>query len=105
MTGNKMSFLTKDKFKLPINAGNVADNWKERGFSCDIYNDVPGQQWLDFVHQTNELVMVLEGQLNIQVAEEAFIANPGDEVFIPSNTNHSLHNIYQGETKWFYGYD
>jgi len=100
-----MSYVTKNKFQLPINATTVADDWNKRGFSCDVYHDIPGQQWIDFIHPINELVMVLEGQLSIQVAEQTFVANPGDEVFIPSNTYHSLHNIYQGETKWFYGYD
>ncbi len=100
-----MSLITKNKFKQPIDVEQVAAQWKEKGFGCDIYTDAPGQQWLDFIHSTNELVMVFEGQLSVSVGDEAFIANPGDEIFIPKNTYHSLHNIYQGTSKWFYGYD
>ncbi|NRA19392.1 MAG: cupin domain-containing protein [Oceanospirillaceae bacterium] len=100
-----MSCVTKNKFKQPMDVAEVAEQWRKRGFSCDIYIDAPGQKWPNFIHSSNELVMVLEGQLKMLVADEAFIANPGDEVFIPSNTYHSLHNIDQGTTKWFYGYD
>ena len=33
-------------------------DWAARGFSCDIWTDPPGQVWADFVHATDELVML-----------------------------------------------
>ncbi|MCJ8340263.1 MAG: cupin domain-containing protein [Pseudomonadales bacterium] len=100
-----MSCVTKNKFQQPIDLEQVTVEWKKRGFGCAIYVDSPGQEWLDFIHPCNELVMVVEGQLRMRVADEEFIANPGDEVFIAKNTYHSLYNIYNGSTRWGYGYD
>lgn len=39
----------------------VAQDWKKRGFSCDLWVDPPGRRWEDFVHAVDELVMVVEG--------------------------------------------
>jgi len=100
-----MSCVTKNKFIEPIEVQSVTAQWKKRGFGCSIYVDAPGQEWPDFIHPCNELVMVLDGQLRMLVEDEEFIANPGDEVFIPKNTYHSLFNTFNGTTRWFYGYD
>ena len=88
-----MSCVTKNKFAEPLDLDQITTGWKSRGFSSAIYVDAPGQEWVDFTHSTNELVMVVEGQLRMVVGKEEFIANPGDEVFIPRNTYHSLYNI------------
>ena len=81
-----MNCVTKNKFSKPLDPGEISALWKERGFSCSIYADVPGQEWPNFIHPCNELVMVLDGQLRMVVADQEFIANPGDEVFIAKNT-------------------
>jgi quercetin dioxygenase-like cupin family protein len=72
-----------------------------RGYSCDLFVDPPDREWNDFVHARNELVTVAEGQ----VAGSLFVAEPGDEVFIPKGVLHSVKNVHVTATRWLYGYD
>ena len=76
-----------------------------RGYSYHDFHDPPGQEWNDFVHQTQELVTVIEGRLELEIAGESLVAEPGDEVFIPKGAVHSVRNIDSGRTHWLFGYD
>jgi Mannose-6-phosphate isomerase len=95
----------KGKFPAPLNRGAVAAEWRACGYSCDLFVDPPGRAWMNFVHHRNELVAVAEGRLEVTVDGELFVAEPGDEIFIPRGTRHSLRNIYPAATRWLYGYD
>ena len=100
-----MKYVTEKRFAIPIDQKDVSQSWNDRGYSCDIFVDPPGREWNDFVHSTNELVTVVEGQLRITIEDQDIYAGPGDEVFIPSGANHSVKNIHYATTKWLYGYD
>jgi len=50
----------------PLDIEWIRADWHGRGFSCDPWVDPPGQCWKDFVHATDELVIVLEGLKNAQ---------------------------------------
>ena len=80
-------------------------DWKARGYDCRPFVDPPGQEWNNFVHQTNELVTVAEGRLEMTVASQRFMVEPGDEVFIPKGVVHSVKNSNNVTTRWFFGYD
>ena len=43
----------------------LADRFRELGFSFDIWSDPPGRAWRGFVHSTDELVVLLEGELTM----------------------------------------
>ncbi|MDX1570368.1 MAG: cupin domain-containing protein [Xanthomonadales bacterium] len=83
----------------------VARAWAEHGYSCDLFVDPPGRTWVDFIHSCNELVTVVEGRLRMTIDDQVFVAEPGDEVFIPKGAEHSVENIHPTTTKWLYGYD
>ena len=100
-----MSYLTHQKFSVPLDRDQVAQEWGQRGYSCDLFTDPPGREWNDFVHTTNELVTVMEGKLKLTIGGEEIIAGPGDEVFIPKGVRHSVKNISSSTTRWLYGYD
>lgn len=100
-----MEYVTKQKFALPPNRETIANSWKARGYSCDLFIDPPGREWNNFVHSTNELVTVVEGKLQIEIEGQRVLAEAGDEVFIPRGACHSVKNIHSGTTKWLYGYD
>ena len=95
----------KGKFPEPVNRGAVAAEWRSCGYSCDLFVDPPGRAWRDFVHHSNELVAVAEGRLEVAIDGELFVAEPGDEVFIPRGTRHSVRNVSSMTTRWLYGYD
>lgn len=98
------SFIEK-KFPVPVEKETVERDWRARGYSCDWFVDPPGRQWKDFVHRCNELVTVVEGLLEMSIADQTFVVEPGDEVFIPQGAVHSVKNIHTRTTRWLYGYD
>lgn len=87
-----------------MNQQNVEGNWQSRGFSCDMWIDSPGQRWEDFVHTTDELVMVVQGLVEFEVEGEIFHPQPGVELLIPAGARHSVRNIGSTVAKWLYGY-
>ncbi len=97
--------LTRNRFPASVDRVKVAADWRARGYSCGLFTDPPGRQWLDFVHGCNELVTVVEGRLDMRISDRQFIMEPGDEVFIPKGAVHSVINAHDGVTKWLYGYD
>lgn len=97
--------IIREKFATPVDPQAVAEDWAQRGYSCRQFVDPPGQQWNDFVHPTNELVTVVEGRLAMIVEGERVEMGPGDEVFIPANALHSVHNIHSATARWLFGYD
>ncbi|MEW6774908.1 MAG: cupin domain-containing protein [Bdellovibrionota bacterium] len=99
------SYLTKKYFPVPVDSRAVAREWDKRGYSCGEWVDPPGQEWINYVHRTNELVTVLDGALEMTVGNETFRMEPGDEAFIPKNVRHTVRNIHSGTSKWLYGYD
>lgn len=82
----------------------VKADWAARGFSCDIWIDPPGQQWIDFVHDTEELVMLDEGELELTFHGQTLRPRPGEEVLIPAAARHSVRNPGVRDNRWFYGY-
>lgn len=97
--------FTRGKFSQPVRVGTVKREWIARGFSCQSYTDLPGNEWRDFEHNSNELVTVLEGQLEVILGERRWVLLPGDELYIPRGAMHTVRNIHEGATQWLYGYD
>lgn len=82
----------------------IARSWDERGFSCGLWVDPPGQVWEDYVHETDELVMVVEGDVEFEIDGTLHRPSPGEELFIPANARHTVRNLGRGESRWLYGY-
>ena len=90
-------FLCK-KFAVPINRGEVTQSWGNRKYYCGVIVDPPEREWKDIVHSTNELVTVVEGKLGIIIKGEELVLEPGDEVFIPNISCHSVKSIHNATT-------
>ena len=82
----------------------VSKDWAARGFSCALWIDPPGQRWEDFVHNTDELVLVLEGKLEFEINGEISHPRTGEEIYIPAGAVHSVRNIGKTTARWLYGY-
>ncbi len=87
-----------------IDRKSVEKKWANKDFSCDLFVDPPGQCWEDFVHPVDELVMVVEGKLEIEMEGKTFCPEIGEEVFIPRQVLHSVRNIGNITARWLYGY-
>src|SRR6516165_9225583 len=87
-----------------IDRQQVAADWARRGFSCDLWTDPPGRRWEDFTHATDELVLVLEGEMEFEIAGQHCHPAIGEELLIPAGTIHSARNIGATTARWLYGY-
>ena len=56
-----MSIISK------INPDQIKQDWNSRGYSFDVFRDPPRQVWADFVHQTDELVVLAEGEIEVKI--------------------------------------
>jgi len=87
-----------------MNRANIENQWKSRGFSCDVWTDPPGQEWIDYVHSVDELLMLMEGELEMEMQGRRFRPKLGEEVFIPAGASHTVRNVGGTTARWLYGY-
>ena len=78
--------------------------WRERGFSCELWTDPPEQVWTDFVHEVDELLMVVEGELEVEIEGQRTRPARGQEVLIPARALHTVRNLGGTTARWLYGY-
>lgn len=78
--------------------------WAQRGFSCELWVDPPETVWEDFVHDTDELLLLLDGSLLIEFDGRTLRLEPGDELLIPAGTKHTVRNLNGTSVRWLYGY-
>jgi mannose-6-phosphate isomerase-like protein (cupin superfamily) len=82
----------------------IGNYWKARGFSCGLWVDPPGQVWEDYVHSVDELLMLMEGALELEMQGKILRPGIGEEVLIPAHTSHTVRNIGGATARWLYGY-
>ena len=87
-----------------MNPEQIKKDWNLRGYSFGIFKDPPGQVWADFVHKTDELVVLAEGQIEIEIEGESQKPPIGKEVFIPAKAKHTVRNVGKTINAWYYGY-
>ena len=90
--------------KVNFDHNAVRKIWYSRGFSCDIWIDPPGKVWANFVHGTDELLMLIDGEIELEMDGEILQPEIGDEILIPAGMNHTVRNIGLVTNHWFYGY-
>ena len=90
---------------MTINQDSVKNDWKSRGFTCDLWTDPPGQSWENFVHDTDELLMIVSGKLEVIIDNKPHYPEEGEEVLIPKGAMHSVKNIGDQPCEWLYGYE
>ena len=82
----------------------VKQNWQARGFSCDIWTDPPGEVWQDYAHKTDELLMLIDGEIEVHLGNKILRPDIGAEIFIPAHQLHTVINSGTVTNHWFYGY-
>ena len=86
-----------------MNQEQIKKNWESRGYSFGVFKDPPGQVWADFVHRTDELVVLAEGEIEIEIEGQSQQPPIGMEVFIPAKAMHTVRNVGKTNNVW-YGY-
>ena len=92
MTGNAPDIAT------------IEADWVRRGFGCEVWIDPPGQVWADFVHDVDELVVRLDGQIELEFGGRTLRPARGEVVFIPAGATHTVRNIGGTVSRWLFGY-
>ena len=82
----------------------IRENWESRGYSFGVFKDSPGQVWADFVHRTDELVVLAGGNIEIEIEGKSQKPQIGEEIFIPANSIHTVRNIGKTNNVWYFGY-
>jgi quercetin dioxygenase-like cupin family protein len=82
----------------------TARDWRRRGFSCDVWSDPPGQVWADFVHAQDEMVMLLDGEIELSFGGKVLRPAPGETILIPAGESHTVTNVGTTRNHWLYGY-
>ena len=82
----------------------VLRSWQARGFRGGVWVDPPGQVWEDYVHETDELFMVVEGEVELEIAGTKMQPAIGDELLIPARAVHSVRNVGATTARWLYAY-
>ena len=60
--------------------------------------------WADFVHDTDEIVMVVAGDVEFEIEGKTHRPEPGEELLIPAGASHTVRNVGNTESRWLYGY-
>ena len=89
---------------MTIDIGTIRKDWHVRGYSCDLWIDPPGQAWADFVHATDELLMLVDGEIEVSFNGETHRPGIGEEIFIPAGVSHTVINVGNTTNRWLYGY-
>lgn len=82
----------------------VRAEWARSGFSCELWIDPPNQVWHDFQHDVDEMVLLLEGESQIEMDGRTVRLQAGDEMRIPAGTKHTVRNCGEGPARWLHGY-
>ncbi len=96
--------IGRERVSSPVDRSAVAERWRGRGFSCGLWTDRPGQVWADYIHEVDELVMVVDGEVEFEIDDAVHRPVPGEELLIPARARHTVRNVGQGESRWLYGY-
>ncbi len=99
--------MAKTEQPIADEKGNIAaveKSWDERDFSCAMWIDAPGQCWEDYVHDVDELLCLVEGELEFEMSGQVLRPAPWDEIFIPAQAKHSVRNRGNSVARWLYGY-
>ena len=87
-----------------LDEGTILRQWAARGFSGGVWEDHPQQIRSGFVHAENKLMMVVAGEVELEVAGERRALSPGEEIFIPAGTRHTIRTLGASDARWLYAY-
>ena len=90
--------------RVRVDPNEVEEHWRARGFSCDLCADAPGAVGENLIHDTQELVMLLEGEMELEIMGKKRRPAIGEEVRILALNMHTVRNVGKSTARWLYGY-
>ncbi len=83
----------------------VQREWESRGFSSQVHCDPPGRAWLNVVSDMDELIMVLEGEIEVELHGKVHRPKLGEEVIVPAGTSHTVRTLGSRPSRRLQGRD
>ena len=87
-----------------MNSSKIKENQRSRGYSFGVFQDLSKQVWVNFVHKADKLVLLAEGEIEVEIEGKAYRPEIGEEVFIPANASYTFRNIGFKGNVCYYGY-
>lgn len=86
-----------------LDPNRIAETWRSRGFTCETWGDVPGHEWVDQIHESDELLVVLDGEVEIDLDGETLHPEAGEEVVLPAWRPYTVRSVGDAPTRWLLG--
>jgi len=85
----------------------IIDAWKKKGFKCEISTTPSGEFWSSDGHKTDEVIIPLEGELELSLQGKTFRSTIGEEIIIPAGEPHTFKSVGKVASRvyWLYGYE
>ena len=101
--------LVKGKFALPLNAGEIREQWAALGYrQCQIESkdkgwtsDRPERHKGEHTHPWYTLFAGEAGQMEFIIRGQRFVLEPGDELYYPKDAVIAATNLHDGRSAWF----
>ncbi len=88
---------------LLLNRSDIAKDWHARGYSCGLWIDHAGREWSYLAQKTDELFLMLSGELELEIEGQTFRPSVGEEIRIPTGRPHTIRNDRGKTARWLYG--
>jgi mannose-6-phosphate isomerase-like protein (cupin superfamily) len=82
----------------------IAYDWRARGFTCDLWTDPPSMIWQDVKTKTSGVFMLVSGEVVVEIDNTLLHPVVGQEVLLPADVRHTVHNVGGGVARWLYGF-
>ena len=83
----------------------MKQDWNSRGYNFGVFRDPPGHVWADFVHKVDELMVLAEGEIEVEIEGKVHHPQIGEDFFMLANAIHTVRNMGRTKNVWYYGYN
>lgn len=98
-----MAEAVKETVFRTVDIAEIAKNWKRRGFRCEIHTAPCGKCWANRAHEDDELIMALDGDVEVDLRGETVHLKPGEELLVPAGMLHTMRNAGNSASQWLSG--
>ena len=88
---------------LALRLDDAMKSWTARGFNCEYHVDPPGSAHPQDVCDTDEVIVVLEGEVEVEYYGKTFRQKTGEEILIPATVKHKVRNAGKKPLHWLCG--
>jgi quercetin dioxygenase-like cupin family protein len=85
-----------------VDAQQILQDWGHRGFVGGFWIDPPGRAWERCRHDADQLLMLLDGNIELDIEGLVVCPSHGEEVLIPAGAVHSVRNVGGTDARWLY---